>query len=64
MTAKKHPIAEKLLGASYENMDARTKKVARHITERKHIYTAPSQALDNNISAGQRAADAVAKFGG
>jgi hypothetical protein len=26
MTAKKHPIAEKLLGASYENMDARTKK--------------------------------------
>ena len=64
MTAKKHPIAEKLLGASYENMDARTKKVARHITERKHISTAPSQALDSNISAGQRAADAVAKFGG
>ena len=64
MTAKKHPIAEKLLGASYENMDARTKKVARHITERKHISTAPSQALDSKISAGQRAADAVAKFGG
>ena len=64
MTAKKHPIAEKLLGASYENMDARTKKVARHITERKHISTAPSQAMDSHISSGQRAADAVAKFGG
>ena len=64
MTAKKHPIAEKLLGASYENMDARTKKVARHITERKHISTAPSQATDSHISSGQRAADAVAKFGG
>ncbi len=64
MTGKKHPIAEKLLGSSYENMDARTQKVARHITDRKHISIDPSKAMDNNISLGQRAADAVAKFGG
>lgn len=64
MTANKHPIAEKLLGASYEHMDARTKKVARHITERTHISTAPSQAIDSHASIGQRAADAVARFGG
>ncbi len=64
MTGKKHPIAEKLLGSSYENMDARTQKVARHITDRKHISIDPSKAMDNNIRLGQRAADAVAKFGG
>ena len=34
---KKHSLAEKLLGTAYEAMDERTKKVARHITERKHI---------------------------
>ena len=60
----KHPIAEKLLGSSYESMDARTQKVARHITDRKHISMDPSKAMDQGISFGQRAADRVAKFGG
>lgn len=61
---KKHSLAEKLLGTAYEAMDERTKKVARHITERKHISKNPSQALDESATFGQRAADAVAKFGG
>ena len=61
---KKHSTAENLLGSSYEAMDERTKKVARHITERKHISINPSVELDKSATFGQRAADAVARFGG
>ncbi len=61
---KKHSTAENLIGSSYEAMDERTKKVARHITERKHISKNLSQELDNSATFGQRAADAVARFGG
>jgi uncharacterized membrane protein len=60
----KHSTAEKLLGSSYESMDERTKKVARHITERKHISKNLSQTFDENVTFGQHAADAVARFGG
>lgn len=59
-----HSTAEKLLGSSYESMDVHTKKVARHISERKHISKNPSQEHDNSATFGQRAADAVARFGG
>jgi uncharacterized membrane protein len=59
-----HSTAEKLLGSSYELMDERTKKVARHITERKHISKNTLQELDSTATFGQRAADAVARFGG
>lgn len=62
--AKKHSLAEKLLGKAYEAMDERTEKVARHITERKHISKNPSKALDGSAAFVQCAADAVAKFGG
>jgi len=64
MTQKKHHTAEKLIGSSYEAMDERTKKVARHITERTHISRNTSAEQDTNTTFGQRAADAVAKFGG
>lgn len=60
----KHSTAEKLLGSLYESMDERTQKVARHITERKHISTNLSQTFDKDATFGQRAADAVARFGG
>jgi uncharacterized membrane protein len=64
MTDKQHHTAEKLMGVSFDKMDARTKKVARHITERKHI--SKNTAVEQEISKtfGQTAADAVAKFGG
>ncbi len=45
-------------------MDARTQKVARHIAERKHISRNTSAELDDTKTFGQRAADAVARFGG
>lgn len=59
-----HSAAEKLIGSSYESMDERTQKVARHITERKHISKNTLQELDSTATFGQRAADAVARFGG
>jgi uncharacterized membrane protein len=61
---KKHHAAEKLMDTSYEAMDERTQKVARHITERKHISKNITITHDDSKTTGQRAADAVAKFGG
>lgn len=62
---KKHDdIAEKLLGVPYESLDERTKKVARHIAERKHIARNTAKEFDAKTTLGQRAADAVATFGG
>lgn len=64
MTHPKHHAAEKLMDTNYEAMDERTQKVARHITERKHISKNTTAEHDDEKTAGQRAADAVAKFGG
>ena len=61
---KKHHTAEKLMATSYEAMDECTKKVARHITERKHISRNTTKEHDETKTFGQRAADAVATFGG
>ena len=56
--------AAQRLGKPYRDLDQRTQKVARHIAERKHIarnlVTDPASAPTR----GQRAADAVASFGG
>ena len=64
MTDSKHHSTEKIIGASYEAMDEHTKKVARHITERKHISRNTTQEHDDTKTFGQHAADAVARFGG
>lgn len=57
-------IASKLLGAPYEALDERVKKVARHLAARTHIVRNAAQDSDGRPSLGQRAADAVASFGG
>jgi uncharacterized membrane protein len=60
---KSDDVTEKLLGAAYDSLDERTKKVARHIAGRKHI--ARNTARDFAAKTfGQKAADAVASFGG
>jgi uncharacterized membrane protein len=58
---KPHDVAQKLLGVPYDKLDERAKNVARHIAGRTHI------ARDTERDAktrGERAADAVARFGG
>lgn len=57
-------IATKLLGVPFEGLDERTKTVARRIAGRKHIARNLSKDFDAAPSMGQRAADAVASFGG
>jgi uncharacterized membrane protein len=64
MTSRKHHIAEALIGTQYEAMDAHMQKVARHITQREHISSHPAHHTGEQPSLGQRAADAVARFGG
>ena len=64
MKHKTDDIAQALLGQSYEALDERTKRVARHIAERKHIARDTSKEAIENSTFGQRAADAVATFGG
>ncbi len=61
---KPSDVAEKLLNSSYEALDERTKKVARHIADRTHIARNTAKDFDKRTTLGQRAADAVASFGG
>ena len=57
-------IASDLLGTSYAQLDRRAQNVARHVAERRHIARNLSQDEGPLPSRGQRAADAVARFGG
>ncbi|NEX64650.1 DUF1003 domain-containing protein [Noviherbaspirillum galbum] len=54
-------IALNLLGCPYENLDEPAKRVATHVAARTHL----TRCTDSIASTpGQRAADAVARFGG
>ena len=64
MIKKPEDIAEKLLGARFETLDERAQKVARHVAGRKHIARNTATETDTGSTFGQRAADAVARFGG
>jgi uncharacterized membrane protein len=64
MHHKSTDIAQALLGQPYDALDERTKRVARHVAERKHIARDTSKDAAENSTVGQRAADAVARFGG
>jgi uncharacterized membrane protein len=61
---KPEDVAEKLLDVPYESLDELTKKIARHIAERKHIARNTAKEFYEKTTLGQRAADAVATFGG
>ena len=57
-------IAQRLLGKPYEALDAATKKVARHVADHTRIARNVRSEADAQVTRGQRAADAVARFGG
>ncbi|AWV01876.1 cyclic nucleotide-binding protein [Burkholderia sp. JP2-270] len=57
-------LAEKFLGVPYEALDERAKNVARLVAERRHVARDGAKELDVAMTRGQRAADAVAAFGG
>jgi uncharacterized membrane protein len=56
--------AARLMGQGYDRLDARAQKVARHLAERKPIARDPTADSEAHPTRGQRAADAVASFGG
>jgi len=63
--ARPHDTAARLLRVPYDTLDEPARRVARHIADRTHI--ARNLATDDGDAApsfGQRAADAVASFGG
>jgi uncharacterized membrane protein len=64
MMYKPNDIARNLLGVPYESLDERATRVAHHIAERRLIARNTSKEFDANSTSGQRAADAVATFGG
>lgn len=64
MMKKPSEIARQMLGADYDKLDEHTRNVARHIASRTHIARHPGTTLGAGDSVGQRAADAVARFGG
>ncbi|HSH71706.1 MAG TPA: DUF1003 domain-containing protein [Methylophilaceae bacterium] len=62
---KKHDdFAQKLFGVPYESLDELRKKVTRHISGKTHIARNTAKDFDATTTFGQRAADAVASFGG
>jgi uncharacterized membrane protein len=61
---KTDDISKALLGKPFEALDERTQRVARHIAERKPIARNTETQAAENSTFGQRAADAVATFGG
>jgi len=61
---KPDDIAKKYFGMSYKSLDERTQQVARYLAERKYISRNIVKESDATTTRGQRAADAVATFGG
>jgi len=59
-----HDASQMTLGVSYEALDERAQKVAHHVTERTLIAKNIAREFDQKATRGQRAADAVATFGG
>lgn len=64
MSLRKHHIAERLMGAQYETMDEQAQRVARQFTDRHPVAHHPNRHTKLSPSIGQRAADAMARFGG
>jgi len=61
---KSESTANNLHESTYEFLDETSKKVVRHIAGRKHISRNTESEYAKKITLGQRAADAVASFGG
>lgn len=61
---KHDAVAQKLFGKPYEQLDESAQKVTHHLAGRTHITRDINQDYEAKTSRGQRAADAVAAFGG
>jgi uncharacterized membrane protein len=57
-------LAQELLGVPYETLDDLSQHVLRRTAGRRHIARNTVKSQQEQLSAGERAADAVARFGG
>lgn len=57
-------LAQELFGVPYDKLDERSQRVLQQTVGRKHIAKNTARTQDDEITFGQRAADAVASFGG
>jgi uncharacterized membrane protein len=57
-------IASHFMGKAYDALDERAKKVTQHVAHRRPIARDVGRDVGAGSSVGQRAADAVASFGG
>jgi uncharacterized membrane protein len=57
-------LARELLGVPYEALDGLSQHVLRRTAGRRHIARNTVQSQQETLSRGERAADAVARFGG
>ena len=64
MSSKHHELARRLLGAEFDALDAQARNATRHVAGRTRISHHPDAATESESTLGQRAADAVASFGG
>jgi uncharacterized membrane protein len=64
MQHKYEEVARKLLGAPYGELDENAQRVARHLAGHTPIARNTAQDEEEAASFGQRAADAIARFGG
>jgi uncharacterized membrane protein len=60
---KPEDIASRLMGAPYQSLSERARRVAQHVAGRKHIARNVAETFEPT-TLGQRAADRVASFGG
>ena len=64
MHKQRDALAKKLLGVDFDALDARAQRVTQHLVERTPIARNLADAAAAAPTRGQRAADAVASFGG
>jgi len=64
MTQGADRVSHKMLALPYEALDERAREVARHVAGRTPIARNIAKEFDKNATPGERAADAVATFGG
>lgn len=64
LASRLEEVSRQLLGASYDTLDLHQQRVAQHVAKRTPVARNTATPPSSGASLGQRAADAVASFGG
>ncbi len=64
MTTKAQEFAKRFLAREWEKLSARERKVIESLINGSHVSRNINRDIDDDRTFGERAADAIAKFGG